>query len=220
MLLFIVPAPGPKSSWSSLFERFTQLQLKNRHRQIADPAAPELTCSRIKNRRCRGVLGHCFHARPRVSRDAKRALRPSENPVRLTFGAPEKHIGLFSLAKRRHSLDSRMQVANTPAQSPYRDQTRKQPLILLKDFETRLCPDFAVFPTGFPRRGTAASPRPSLASRGPRTAGARAWSRSPPRRAIPAPPKIKSTEIAAVAKSSFHCTSKAPLVAVLSRLVF
>jgi hypothetical protein len=41
---------GP--SWRSFLERFPQLQQKNRYRQFANAAVPELARSRIEDRRC------------------------------------------------------------------------------------------------------------------------------------------------------------------------
>src|SRR6266852_2135674 len=91
------------------FERLPQLHLKTRHGQVADSAALEFMRSLVKHRCSRGILGHGFHSRPCISRNAKRSLRPAENAVRLALAAPEKHVDFFSRAKLRNSFHSRMQ---------------------------------------------------------------------------------------------------------------
>src|SRR5882672_3541592 len=139
------------------FERLPQLHLKTRHGQVADSAALEFARSRIKHRCSRGILGHGFHSRPRISRNSKRPLRPAENAVRLALAAPEKYVGLLARAKFRHSFHSRMQAVDRSSKRSNRDQPREQALVLFDDFEPRVRPDLAIFPSRF--RTEATKPR-------------------------------------------------------------
>jgi hypothetical protein len=60
-LLLILIGLGLRSQNVPFFlQRFSQLQLKNRHRQIANSAVPELSSLGIKKGRRRGILRDTF----------------------------------------------------------------------------------------------------------------------------------------------------------------
>src|SRR5882672_9293417 len=145
----MVPPPIQNVSRCLHFQRLPQLHLKTRHGQVTNSAAPKFMRSRIKHRCSRGILGHGFHSRPRISRNAKRPLRPAENAVRLALAAPKKYVGLLARAKLRHSFHSRMQAADRSSNRSNGDQPGKQALVLLDDFESDVRPDLAIFPACF-----------------------------------------------------------------------
>src|SRR6266849_5395259 len=66
-----------------VFQRPPQLQLKNRHWQVADASMPKRSRTRIENRHHRRILRYRLHAALLIANDAKRPLRPSQNAIRL-----------------------------------------------------------------------------------------------------------------------------------------
>src|SRR5882757_6877104 len=129
-----------------LCQCFAQFQLKNFDRKLANAAMAEGSRTRVEQGQQGRVLRHGFVSSVRITLDAKGALRPAQNAIRLARPLPQEEINLFATTKDGNAIDMRMQVAGGAADSAHSDDSGEQPFIALKDFKARFSPKFAALP--------------------------------------------------------------------------
>src|SRR5579864_7993414 len=73
-----------------LLQGFSQLQLEERHRQVADAAMTEGARARVEDRGQSRILRDGFQTALLIARDTKCALGPAENAIGLAGSLPQK----------------------------------------------------------------------------------------------------------------------------------